>query len=72
LHWCVFTTVSLLTWALGPAALVGFSAMGLVAYLRVVAAGRRDTRCLLRDTRLVLVYLSIVLALGVTATVRGW
>ncbi len=71
LHWCVFTTVSLLTWALGPAVLVVFSTAGLVAYSRSFARGRRRSRCLLRDTRLVVAYLAVTLALGVVATVRG-
>ncbi len=72
LHWCVFTTVSLLTWALGPAVLVVFATVGLVAYSRSYARGRRRSRCLLRDTRLVLAYLASALVVGATATLRGW
>lgn len=72
LHWCVYTTVSLLTWALGPAVLAVFSATALVAYGRAFARGRRTSRCLLRDTRLVLLYVAAVLTLGAVATARSW
>ena len=72
LRWCVATTVSLLTWALGPAVLVAFSATALVAYARAFAGGARRSRCLLRDTRLVLVYLAAACVVGAVATARGW
>lgn len=72
LRWCVATTVSLLTWAIGPAALVAFSAIALVAYGRAFVAGRRTSRCLLHDVRLVLVYLALTASVGVAAAVRGW
>jgi len=72
LHWCVFATVSLLTWILGPAALLVFSAAGLVAYGRALGRGRRTTRCLLRDTRLVVAYLAVIVAVAAVAAVRRW
>ena len=72
LHWCVFATVSLLTWALGPAVLLLFSGAGLIAYGRAWSRGRRSSRCLLRDTRLVLLYLGLIAVVAATATVRGW
>jgi len=72
LHWCVYATVSLLTVVLGPAVLVAFSLIALIAYGRAYIGGRRRSRCLLRDTRLVLLYAAATLALGVVATVRGW
>ncbi len=72
LHWCVFATVSLLTWALGPIVLLLFAGAGLIAYGRAWARGRRSSRCLLRDTRLVLLYLGLIAVVAATATVRGW
>jgi hypothetical protein len=72
LHWCVFATVSLLTWALGPAVLLLFSGAGLIAYGRAWSRGRRHSRCLLRDTRLVLLYLGLIAVVAATATLRGW
>jgi len=72
LRWCVYTTVSLLTVALGPAVLVVFAATALVAYGRAWAGGQRRSRCLLGDTRVVLVYLGVALALGGLAVVLGW
>ncbi len=72
LQWCVFTTVSLLTWALGPVVLAGFALAGLAAYGRAFARGRRRSRCLLGDTRLVLAYLAAILVAAAAAIVRGW
>ncbi|HEX7277941.1 MAG TPA: hypothetical protein VF244_11245 [Acidimicrobiales bacterium] len=72
LHWCVFATVSLLTWAIGPLALAGFALAGVVAYGRAFAGGRRRSRCLLGDTRLVLGYLAAIFLVAAVATVRGW
>lgn len=66
LRLCVFTTVALLAWVLGPAVVVAFAALGFVAYLRARRAGLTSSRCVLRDTRLVLGYLA---AAGVVATV---
>jgi hypothetical protein len=68
----VFATVSLLTWALGPVVLLVFAGAGLCAYGRAWCRGRRRSRCLLRDTRLVLLYLGVIGVVAATATVRGW
>ena len=57
---CVFTTVALLTWVLGPAVVVAFAALGFTGYLRARRAGLTRSKCVLRDTRLVLGYLALV------------
>ena len=70
LRLCVFTTVALLTWLLGPAVVVAFAALGFVGYARARRAGLTRSRCVLRDTRLVLGYLGLV---GVSALAGvGW
>ena len=64
LRLCVFATVALLGWLLGPVALIGFAALGFVGYWRARRAGLMRSRCLLGDTRLVLVYLAALVAAG--------
>ncbi|HTE74820.1 MAG TPA: hypothetical protein VK640_16710 [Actinomycetes bacterium] len=60
LRLCVFTTVALLTWLIGPAVVVAFAALGFTGYVRARGAGLTRSKCLLRDTRLVLGYLALV------------
>lgn len=72
---CIFTTVALLTWVFGPAAVAVFAAVGLAGYWKAHQAGLTRSRCYLRDVRLVLLYLGVVLAAavaGVVWTVHGW
>lgn len=72
LRWCIFTTIGLLAWLLTPAAVVlVFSAVGLVAYGRALRQGHKTTRCYLRDTRLVLLYLLTAFAAGAYFTTRA-
>ncbi len=66
LRLCVFATVALLGWLLGPFALLVFAGLGFTGYWQARRAGLRRSRCLLRDTRLVLGYLA---ALGAAAAV---
>ena len=70
LKYCVLTTLALLAWLAGPFVVMTMAALGLVAYGRAAARGQRSTRCLLRDTRLVLVYLGAALVLGATGAIR--
>jgi hypothetical protein len=60
LRLCVFTTVALLTWLIGPAVVVAFAGLGFAGYLRARQGGLTRSKCLLRDTRLVLGYLALV------------
>ena len=58
LRLCVFATVALLGWLLGPWALLGFAGLGVAGYAKARRAGLTRSKCMLRDTRLVLVYLA--------------
>ena len=72
LRLCVFATVALLGWLLGPVAVVVFGAVGFVGYARARRAGLLRSHCKLGDTRLVLVYLAAVVAAGVAGIALGW
>ena len=61
---CVFATVALLGWLLGPWALLVFSVVAGLGYARARRDGLLRSRCKLGDTRLVLLYLVV---LGVAA-----
>jgi hypothetical protein len=71
LRLCIFATVALLGWLLGPLALLGFALLGLVGYTRAYRAGLTQSKCLLRDTRLVIGYL-VLLALAGAGGVALW
>ena len=65
LRLCVYATIALLTWILGPIAVVGFAVLGFVGYWRARRAGLTRSKCALRDTRLVLGYLAAVAVAGI-------
>ena len=72
---CIFATVALLGWVLGPFALLWFAGMGFLGYWRARQAGLTRSRCLLRDTRLVLLYLGLLVVaagVGIGYLVKGW
>jgi hypothetical protein len=60
LRLCVYATVALLAWLLGPWAVLGFAALGFAGYWRARRAGLTRSKCFLRDTRLVLAYLGLI------------
>ncbi|MET4590068.1 hypothetical protein [Arthrobacter sp. 754] len=64
LRLCIFATVALLGWAAGPVALAVFAAIGVAGYWKARRRGLTKSKCYLRDTRLVLAYLGILLAAG--------
>ena len=64
LRLCIFATVALLGWLAGPFALVFFAALGFVGYWKARRAGLTRSRCVLRDTRLVLAYLGLLVVAG--------
>lgn len=75
LRLCVYATVALLGWALGPFALLWFAGVGFLGYLRARRAGLTRSRCLLRDTRLVLTYLGLLVVgatVGIGYAAKGW
>ena len=64
LRLCIFATIALLGWLLGPVALLGFALLGLVGYTRAYRAGLTRSKCFLRDVRLVLGYLGLLAVAG--------
>lgn len=62
LRLCVFATIALLGWLLGPVALLGFAVLAIVGYARARRDGLLRSRCKLGDTRLVLAYLAVLAA----------
>jgi hypothetical protein len=69
LRLCIFATIALLGWALGPVALLGFAVLGLVGYTKAYRAGLTRSKCFLRDTRLVIGYLSLLAVAGAAGVV---
>jgi hypothetical protein len=65
LRLCIFATIALLGWLAGPIALAVFAAIGFAGYWKARRRGLKRSKCYLRDTRLVLAYLGILLASGV-------
>jgi hypothetical protein len=70
LRLCIFATVALLGWLGGPWALAFFAGMGFVGYWKARRGGLLRSKCLLRDTRLVLLYLAALVGIAVWAIVR--
>ena len=60
LRLCIYTTVALIAFVLGPIAVLGFSILAIAGYARARRNGLLRSRCKLGDTRLVLLYLSVV------------
>jgi hypothetical protein len=69
LRLCIFATVAMLGWLLGPIALVFFAGLGFLGYARARRAGLLSSRCKLGDTRLVLLYLGLLVVAGAAALV---
>jgi len=65
LRLCVFATIALISWIAGPIAVVVFGTIGFVGYLRARRAGLLRSRCVLGDTRIVLLYLACLVAWGI-------
>jgi hypothetical protein len=72
LRFCVAATVAAISWLITPPlSLTLFAALGLVMYGRARRAGLLKSRCLIGDTRLVMVYLALLFVTGVFFTVRS-
>ncbi|NJP93965.1 hypothetical protein HCN51_31780 [Nonomuraea sp. FMUSA5-5] len=69
LRLCVYATVALLAWLLGPWAVLGFAALGFAGYWRARRAGLTRSKCFLRDTRLVLAYLGLIALAALAAII---
>ncbi|WP_197383298.1 hypothetical protein [Mycolicibacterium mengxianglii] len=72
LRLCVYATVALLAWLSGPWAVAVFAVLGVVGYVRARRAGLLQSKCVLRDTRLVIGYLGVLGAVAVAAIVHGF
>jgi hypothetical protein len=70
LRLCVFTTVALLGWLLGPWAVLVFATLAFTAYAKARRGGLLRSKCLLRDTRLVLAWLGLLVVAAVVAIGR--
>jgi hypothetical protein len=70
LRLCVYATIALLAWIFGPVAVLGFAALGFAGYWRARRAGLTRSKCVLRDTRLVLTYLGVLALAGIVGI--GW
>ena len=64
LRLCIFATIALLGWLGGPWVLAVFAALGFAGYWKARRGGLLTSRCFLRDTRLVLAYLALLLAVA--------
>jgi hypothetical protein len=72
LRYCIFTTIALIAWAVGPPVAVALmSALGIAAYWSAWRAGLRTSKCVLRDVRLVLAYLTLAFLAAAAVVVRG-
>lgn len=72
LRLCIFTTIGLLAWLLTPPLVVTwFGGMGLWAYTKAYRGGLKTSKCILRDTRLVLAYLGVAFLAGAFFTIRA-
>ena len=71
-RFCAMTTVALLAWLLSPAVvLAAMAGLGLWAYARARRRGLTQSRCVLGDPRLVLVYLGAAFFLGSVLSIRA-
>ncbi|WP_377644146.1 hypothetical protein [Oryzobacter terrae] len=69
LRLCIFATVALISWVAGPFAVLAFAALGFAGYWRARRAGLERSKCVLRDTRLVLAYLGLLALAGAAGAV---
>jgi hypothetical protein len=69
LRLCVYATVALIAWLTGPLAVIFFAGLGLVGYIRARRAGLTRSKCLLRDTRLVIGYLVLLVAAAAASVI---
>jgi len=51
---------------------VFFAALGLAGYLRARRQGLRRSACVLRDVRLVVAYLAVLLVVALAGTLHPW
>lgn len=67
---CVTTTVAAIAWLITPGlAVTVFASLGVTAYWKAYRRGLLRSRCLIGDTRLVLIYLATLGLGGLVFTV---
>ena len=71
LRLCVYATVALLAWVLGPWAVLGFAVLGFAGYWKARRAGLTQSKCVLKDTRLVLAYLGLLALVAAAAIIHS-
>ena len=65
IRFCVYTTVAVLAWIVSaPVMMMAMSALGLWGYARAMRGGLTRSKCVLRNPRLVLLYLAGVFVAG--------
>ncbi|MHC2999144.1 hypothetical protein OB08_08000 [Microbacterium sp. HJ5] len=64
---CVYTTVAVIACLLGPIAVLAFAVIAIAGYTSARRRGLLRSRCKLGDTRLVLLYLSVIAVLAAVA-----
>ena len=67
LRLCIYTTVAVIAVLLGPFAVLAFAGVAIAGYARARRAGLLRSRCKIGDTRLVLLYLSVIAVLAAVA-----
>jgi hypothetical protein len=68
LRYCIFTTLGIIAWIAGPAVVVAAaSAFGVAAYWRARRAGLTRSKCVLGDTRLVMLYLGVAFVASIVS-----
>ena len=72
LRYCVMTTVALLTWAFGPAAVAVIAAIGFAAYWSATRGGLTRSRCVLKYPALVMGYLGLACVAAAAAAGIAW
>ena len=72
IRFCIFTTIALIAWLFGPPiAVMLMSGLGIWAYVVAWRQGLRQTKCFLRDPRLVVGYLGAAFVAGLIVTMRS-
>lgn len=64
LRLCVYATIAVVAWLVGPLAVIGFALLGFAGYWRARRTGLTRSKCVLRDTRVVLAYLALIALVG--------
>jgi hypothetical protein len=71
IRFCIFTTIAIIAWLVGPPlAVLLMSGLGLWAYANAWRQGLRQSKCFLRDPRLVMGYLGGAFVIALVVVLR--